>query len=78
MASAGVGIIATGVAKAGADVITISGHDGGTGAAPITSIKNTGIPWEVGLRDAHCALVRRGLRGRVRCALMADSSLRAT
>ncbi len=66
VASAGVGIIATGVAKAGADVITISGHDGGTGAAPITSIKNTGLPWEVGLRDAHTALVRAGLRGRVR------------
>ena len=55
VASAGVGIIATGVAKAGADVITISGHDGGTGASPITSIKNTGIPWEVGL-------ARRALR----------------
>ncbi|MGH9545304.1 MAG: glutamate synthase large subunit [Terriglobales bacterium] len=66
VASAGVGIIATGVAKAGADVITISGHDGGTGASPITSIKNTGLPWEVGLRDAHAALVRAGLRGRVR------------
>ena len=66
VASAGVGIIATGVAKAGADVITISGHDGGTGASPITSIKNTGLPWEVGLRDAHCALVKAGLRGRVR------------
>ena len=66
VASAGVGIIATGVAKAGADIITISGHDGGTGASPITSIKNTGLPWEVGLRDAHAALVRSGLRGRVR------------
>jgi glutamate synthase domain-containing protein 2/glutamate synthase domain-containing protein 3 len=66
VASAGVGIIATGVAKAGADVITISGHDGGTGASPITSIKNTGIPWEVGLRETHVALVRAGLRGRVR------------
>ena len=66
VSSAGVGIIATGVAKAGADVITIAGHDGGTGASPITSIKNTGLPWEVGLRDAHCALVRTGLRRRVR------------
>ena len=66
VSSAGVGIIATGVAKAGADVITISGHDGGTGASPITSIKNTGLPWEVGLRDAHAALVSAGLRGRVR------------
>ena len=60
------GIIATGVAKAGADVITIAGHDGGTGASPITSIKNTGLPWEVGLRDAHAVLVKTGLRGRVR------------
>jgi glutamate synthase domain-containing protein 2/glutamate synthase domain-containing protein 1/glutamate synthase domain-containing protein 3 len=66
VSSAGVGIIATGVAKAGADVITIAGHDGGTGASPITSIKNTGLPWEVSLRDAHCALVRTGLRSRVR------------
>src|SRR3977135_2881049 len=66
VSSAGVGIMATGVAKGGADVITISGYDGGTGASPITSIKNTGLPWEVGLRDAHCALVRTGLRARVR------------
>jgi glutamate synthase domain-containing protein 2/glutamate synthase domain-containing protein 1/glutamate synthase domain-containing protein 3 len=66
VSSTGAGIIATGVAKAGADVITIAGHDGGTGASPITSIKNTGLPWEVGLRDAHCALVRTGLRSRVR------------
>jgi len=66
VSSAGVGIIATGVAKAGADVITIAGHDGGTGASPITSIKNTGLPWEVGLRDAHSALVHTGLRSRVR------------
>jgi glutamate synthase (ferredoxin) len=66
VASSGVGIIATGVAKAGADVITISGHDGGTGASPITSIKNTGLPWEYGLRDAHCSLLKSGLRDRVR------------
>ncbi len=66
VSSSGVGIIATGVAKAGASVITISGHDGGTGASPITSIKNTGLPWEVGLRDAHCALLRAGVRTRVR------------
>jgi glutamate synthase (ferredoxin) len=66
VASSGVGIIATGVAKAGADVITISGHDGGTGASPVTSIKNTGLPWEYGLRDAHGALVKSGLRHRVR------------
>src|SRR5208283_2694471 len=66
VSSSGVGVIATGVAKAGADVITISGHDGGTGASPLTSIKNTGLPWEIGLRDAHTALVRAGLRARVR------------
>lgn len=66
VSSTGVGIIAAGVAKAGANVITISGHDGGTGASPLTSIKNTGLPWEVGLRDAHCSLIRCGLRRRVR------------
>ena len=66
VSSSGVGIIATGVAKAGADVITVSGYDGGTGASPLTSIKNTGMPWEVGLRDAHVSLVRAGLRRRVR------------
>jgi glutamate synthase (ferredoxin) len=74
VSSSGVGIIATGVAKAGADVITISGHDGGTGASPLTSIKNTGIPWEAGLRDAHTALVRAGLRARVR--LRVDGGLK--
>jgi glutamate synthase domain-containing protein 2/glutamate synthase domain-containing protein 1/glutamate synthase domain-containing protein 3 len=74
VSSAGVGIIATGVAKAGADVITIAGHDGGTGASPITSIKTTGLPWEIGLRDAHCSLVRTGLRGRVR--LRADGGFK--
>ena len=66
VAGAGVGIIAAGVAKAGADVITICGFDGGTGASPLTSIKNTGLPWEVGLREAHCALIRAGFRRRVR------------
>jgi glutamate synthase (ferredoxin) len=66
VSSTGVGIVVTGVAKAGADVITISGYDGGTGASPLTSIKNTGLPWEIGIRDAHCALVRAGLRRRVR------------
>ena len=74
VSSSGVGVIATGVAKAGADVITISGHDGGTGASPLTSIKNTGLPWEVGLRDAHSALVRAGLRARVR--LRVDGGLK--
>jgi glutamate synthase domain-containing protein 2/glutamate synthase domain-containing protein 1/glutamate synthase domain-containing protein 3 len=66
VSSTGVGIIAAGVAKAGADVITIAGFDGGTGASPLTSIKNTGLPWEVGLRAAHSALRRAGFRDRVR------------
>jgi glutamate synthase domain-containing protein 2/glutamate synthase domain-containing protein 1/glutamate synthase domain-containing protein 3 len=66
VSSTAVGIVATGVAKAGADVITISGYDGGTGASALSSIKNTGMPWEIGLRDAHAALVRAGLRRRVR------------
>jgi glutamate synthase (ferredoxin) len=74
VSSSGVGIIAAGVAKAGADVITISGHDGGTGASPLTSIKNTGISWEAGLRDAHSALLRAGLRARVR--LRVDGGLK--
>ncbi len=66
VSGSGVGIIAAGVAKAGADVITISGFDGGTGASPLTSIKNTGLPWEVGLREAHNTLLRSGYRRRVR------------
>ena len=74
VSSSGVGVIATGVAKAGADVITISGHDGGTGASPLNSIKNTGLPWEIGLRDAHTALVRAGLRARFR--LRVDGGLK--
>jgi glutamate synthase (ferredoxin) len=74
VSSAGVGIIAAGVAKAGADVITISGFDGGTGASPLTSIKNTGLPWEVGLREAHRALLLTGFRGRVR--LRADGGFK--
>jgi glutamate synthase (NADPH/NADH) large chain/glutamate synthase (ferredoxin) len=74
VAGAGVGIIAAGVAKAGADVITISGHDGGTGASPLSSIKNTGLPWEFGLRDAHRTLVEAGLRPHVR--LRVDGGLK--
>jgi glutamate synthase (ferredoxin) len=65
VSGAGVGIIAAGVAKAGADVITISGHNGGTGSSPLTSIKNTGLPWEIGLRETHDTLVRAGLRSRL-------------
>jgi glutamate synthase (ferredoxin) len=66
VSGAGIGIIAAGVAKAGADVITIAGFDGGTGASPLTSIKNTGLPWEIGLRDADTVLLRAGFRDRVR------------
>jgi glutamate synthase (ferredoxin) len=61
----GVGTIAAGVAKAHADVILISGYDGGTGAAPLTSIRHAGIPWEIGLADAHQTLVLNDLRSRV-------------
>lgn len=61
----GVGTIAAGVAKGKADVILISGHDGGTGAAPQTSIKHTGLPWELGLAETHQTLVLNNLRGRV-------------
>jgi len=75
VAGAGVGLIAAGVAKAGADVITISGFDGGTGASPLTSIKNTGLPWEAGLTETHQTLVRGGLRSRVR--LRVDGGLKS-
>lgn len=61
----GVGTIAAGVAKAKADVILISGYDGGTGAAPLTSIQHTGIPWELGLAEAQQTLLLNDLRGRV-------------
>jgi glutamate synthase domain-containing protein 2/glutamate synthase domain-containing protein 1/glutamate synthase domain-containing protein 3 len=74
VSGAGVGIIAAGVAKAGADVITISGHNGGTGSSPLTSIKNTGLPWEIGLRETHDTLVRAGLRSRV--SLRVDGGLK--
>src|SRR5690606_28849477 len=62
----GVGTIATGVAKAFADHILISGHDGGTGASPLTSIKHAGLPWELGLAETHQTLVLNDLRSRVR------------
>ncbi|HVE76030.1 MAG TPA: glutamate synthase large subunit [Actinomycetota bacterium] len=66
VAEAGVGTIAAGVAKALADVIQISGWDGGTGASPLSSIKNAGLPWEIGLAEAQQTLVANGLRDRVR------------
>ena len=75
VAGSGVGVIAAGVAKAGAEVITIAGFDGGTGASPLTSIKNTGLPWEAGLADGHRTLERAGLRGRVR--LRVDGGLKS-
>ncbi len=70
----GVGTIATGVTKAYADLITISGYDGGTGASPITSVKYAGSPWELGLVEAHHALVENGLRHKVR--LQVDGGLK--
>ncbi|MDR3636859.1 MAG: glutamate synthase large subunit [Isosphaeraceae bacterium] len=66
VAAAGVGTIATGVAKGYADRILISGDSGGTGASPISSIRHAGIPWELGLAETQQTLVRNGLRGRVR------------
>ena len=65
VAEAGVGTIAAGVAKAYADIVLISGHDGGTGASPISSVKNAGGPWELGLAEAHQVLLLNGLRNRV-------------
>ncbi len=73
VSEAGVGTIAAGVAKAQADVILISGFDGGTGAATRSSIKHAGMPWEIGLAETHQTLVQNGLRGRVR--LEADGKL---
>ena len=66
VACEGVGTIATGVAKAYADVVHISGADGGTGASPLSSVKYAGAPWELGVKEAHEALVVNGLRGRIR------------
>ena len=74
VSSIGVGTIAAGVAKAHADYVLISGHDGGTGASPMQSIKHTGIPWERGLAETQQVLVRNGLRSRVR--LRVDGGLK--
>ena len=74
VSEAGVGTIAAGVAKAHADVVVISGFDGGTGAAPLTSMKHAGLPWEVGLAEAHQTLVKNNLRHRVK--LQVDGQLR--
>jgi glutamate synthase domain-containing protein 2/glutamate synthase domain-containing protein 1/glutamate synthase domain-containing protein 3 len=71
----GVGTIAVGVAKADADVITLSGSEGGTGASPLISVKHAGSPWELGVAEAHQALVAKGLRSRV--VLEADGGIRS-
>ena len=74
MAEAGVGTIAAGVAKAYADLITIAGYDGGTGASPLTSVKYAGSPWELGLSEAHQTLRANDLRHKVR--LQTDGGLK--
>ena len=65
VAEAGIGTVAAGVAKAHADVVLVSGHDGGTGAAPLTSLKHAGMPWEIGLADVQQTLMLNGLRDRI-------------
>ena len=74
VSEAGIGTIAAGVAKANADVVHVSGHDGGTGASPKTSIKNAGLPWELGLAEANQMLRATGLRDRIR--VTADGGLK--
>ncbi len=74
VAEAGVGTVAVGVAKAHADLITISGDSGGTGASPLSSIKHAGVPWELGLAETQQTLLLNGLRGRVR--LQADGQFK--
>ena len=74
VSEAGVGTIAAGVAKAHADVVLISGYDGGTGAAPLTSMKHAGLPWELGLAEAQQTLLKNDLRARVK--LQVDGGLR--
>ncbi len=74
VSSVGVGTVAAGVSKAHADVVLISGHDGGTGATPLTSMKHAGAPWEIGLADAQQTLVLNGLRDRI--TVQCDGGLR--
>jgi glutamate synthase (NADPH/NADH) large chain/glutamate synthase (ferredoxin) len=74
VAQPGVGTVACGVVKAGADIILISGGDGGTGASPLGSLKHTGLPWELGLAETHQALVANQLRDRV--TLRVDGGLK--
>ncbi|MEH2452944.1 glutamate synthase large subunit [Nostoc sp.] len=75
VAEVGIGTIAAGVAKANADIIQISGHDGGTGASPLSSIKHAGSPWELGLSEVHRVLMENGLRDRV--ILRVDGGLKS-
>jgi glutamate synthase (NADPH/NADH) large chain len=74
VAEVGVGTVAAGVSKAHADVVLISGHDGGTGAAPLTSLKHAGVPWELGLAETQQTLLRGGLRDRI--VVQADGQLK--
>ncbi|HEX6854736.1 MAG TPA: glutamate synthase large subunit, partial [Streptosporangiaceae bacterium] len=74
VAEVGVGTVAAGVAKAHADVVLISGHDGGTGAAPLTSLKHAGAPWELGIAETQQTLLRNGLRDRI--VVQADGQLK--
>ncbi|XP_078442782.1 ferredoxin-dependent glutamate synthase, chloroplastic-like isoform X2 [Wolffia australiana] len=75
VAEAGIGTVASGVAKGNADIIQISGHDGGTGASPVSSIKHAGGPWELGLAETHQTLIENGLRERV--ILRVDGGLKS-
>ena len=74
VSQAGVGTVAAGVAKAKADAILISGADGGTGASPLSSLRHAGLPWELGLAEAHQTLVKNNLRSRV--TLQTDGQIR--
>ncbi len=74
VSESGVGTVAAGVAKAHADVVLISGYDGGTGASPLSSIRHAGLPWEIGLAETHQTLIRTGLRGRI--AVETDGQLK--
>ncbi|MEN8251592.1 MAG: glutamate synthase large subunit, partial [Bacteroidota bacterium] len=74
VSEAGVGTIASGVAKAKADVVLISGYDGGTGASPISSIRHTGLPWEIGLAETHQTLIQNKLRNRI--TVQADGQMK--
>lgn len=74
VSQAGVGTVAAGVAKANADVVLISGADGGTGASPLSSIRHAGLPWELGLSEAHQTLVKNNLRSRI--TVQADGQMR--